>query len=144
MEILKNAVKNSILSLPTDQSVKEYHEASKKNFRETEGGVSIEVGKWIVNTVGTKDGSYIQTFTDITEIQEKRIELERLSDAINTMPSGIIIWDKDQKLFKKQISKQLKSKTDILITSGAVSKGKFDFIPSKFFDLSYQFSLTIT
>ena len=33
-------------------------------------------------------------------------------------------------IFKKQISKQLKSKTDILITSGAVSKGKFDFIPS--------------
>ena len=41
-----------------------------------------------------------------------------------------IIRDKDQKLFKNQISKQLKSNTDIIITSGAVSKGKFDFIPS--------------
>ena len=27
------------------------------------------------------------------------MELERLSDAIDTMPSGVIIWDKDQKLF---------------------------------------------
>ena len=66
---------------------------------ETKGGVTIEVGKWIANTVGLVDGSYIQTFTDISEIKEKQIELERLSDAIDTMPSGVIIWDKDQRLF---------------------------------------------
>ena len=46
-------------------------------------------------------------------------------------------------LFKKQISNQLKSKTDILITSGAVSKGKFDFIPSVInqFKLKNHFNL---
>ena len=57
-----------------------------------------------------------------------------LNSLIKSLPVNFkvqkIIRDKDQKLFKNQISKQLKSNTDILITSGAVSKGKFDFIPS--------------
>ena len=57
-----------------------------------------------------------------------------LNSLIKNLPVNFkvqkIIRDKDQKLFKNQISKQLKSNTDIVITSGAVSKGKFDFIPS--------------
>ena len=32
--------------------------------------------------------------------------------------------------FKSQINKMLKSKIDIIITSGAVSKGKSDYVPS--------------
>ena len=57
-----------------------------------------------------------------------------LNSLIKSLPVNFkvqkIIRDKDQKLFKNQISKQIKSNTDIVITSGAVSKGKFDFIPS--------------
>ena len=40
-----------------------------------------------------------------------------------------ILRDKDENKFYKQLIKILKSKTDIIITSGAVSAGKFDFIP---------------
>ena len=43
---------------------------------------------------------------------------------------GGILRDQDQKLFKKKLSKSLNSKADIVITSGAVSAGKFDFVPS--------------
>ena len=64
-----------------------------------------------------------------------------LNSLIKNLPVNFkvqkIIRDKDQKLFKNQISKQLKSNTDIVITSGAVSKGKFDFIPS----VIHQFKL---
>jgi molybdopterin molybdotransferase len=42
---------------------------------------------------------------------------------------GGILRDKDEKLFKKQIEKSIKSKIDIIITSGAVSAGKYDFVP---------------
>ena len=59
LELLKNAVKNSVLIIPPEQSVEEYLEVSKKAFMETKGGVTIEVGKWIANTVGLVDGSYI-------------------------------------------------------------------------------------
>ena len=43
---------------------------------------------------------------------------------------GGILRDKDEKIFENIINKNIKSKIDILITSGAVSAGKFDFIPS--------------
>ncbi|MDA9081918.1 molybdopterin molybdotransferase MoeA [Candidatus Pelagibacter sp.] len=54
---------------------------------------------------------------------------------------GGILRDSDGKLFKKKIEKNIKSKIDIIITSGAVSAGKHDFVPSvvKNFDLSNFF-----
>ncbi len=54
---------------------------------------------------------------------------------------GGILRDEDYILFEKKIKKMLKSKIDIIITSGAVSAGKFDYIPSivKKFKLSNYF-----
>jgi len=54
---------------------------------------------------------------------------------------GGILRDQDEKLFKKQIEKAIKSKIDIIITSGAVSAGKYDFVPFvvKKFNLSNFF-----
>ena len=54
---------------------------------------------------------------------------------------GGILRDNHQKIFKSKITKMLNSKTDIIITSGAVSAGKFDFIPDvvKKFKLSNFF-----
>ncbi len=49
--------------------------------------------------------------------------------------------DKDEFLFKKKLNRFLNSKIDIIITSGAVSAGKFDYIPYiiKKFKLSFYF-----
>ena len=54
---------------------------------------------------------------------------------------GGVLRDKDENLFKKKIEKVFKSKIDIIITSGAVSAGKYDFVPSvvKKFKLSNFF-----
>ena len=54
---------------------------------------------------------------------------------------GGILKDHHQKLFKSKISKMIKSNIDIIITSGAVSAGKFDYIPSvvKKFKTSHYF-----
>ncbi len=54
---------------------------------------------------------------------------------------GGILKDKDENFFEKKIKKILNSKIDIIITSGAVSAGKFDYIPKivKKFKLSYYF-----
>ena len=40
-----------------------------------------------------------------------------------------ILRDKDENKFKQEINKNLKLGTNIVITSGAVSAGKFDFVP---------------
>ena len=41
-----------------------------------------------------------------------------------------ILRDNESTAFKKEILKNMKSKSDLVITSGAVSAGKFDFIPN--------------
>ena len=55
--------------------------------------------------------------------------------------NGGILRDKHQIKFEKEIKKIFKSKVDIIVTSGAVSAGKFDFIPTviKKFKLSNYF-----
>ncbi len=55
--------------------------------------------------------------------------------------NGGILKDNHENIFKKYVDKMLKDKIDLIITSGAVSAGKFDFIPSviKKFDLSNYF-----
>ncbi len=55
--------------------------------------------------------------------------------------NGGILKDKDELIFEKHLNKMIKSKIDIIITSGAVSAGKFDFIPKivKKFKLSNYF-----
>ena len=52
-----------------------------------------------------------------------------------------ILRDNDLIKFKKEIKINLKSNTDLIITSGAVSAGKFDFIPKiiNSFKLKYYF-----
>jgi molybdopterin molybdotransferase len=54
---------------------------------------------------------------------------------------GGILKDRHENIFKSIITKMLNSKTDIIITSGAVSAGKFDFVPNviKYFSLSNYF-----
>ena len=54
---------------------------------------------------------------------------------------GGTLKDSHHKIFKSKITKTFNSKTDIIITSGAVSAGKFDFIPGviKSFKLEHFF-----
>ena len=54
---------------------------------------------------------------------------------------GGILRDNHDKIFQSKIKKILKTKTDIIVTSGAVSAGKYDYIPNviKKFKLSKYF-----
>ena len=63
------------------------------------------------------------------------------NDFLFNFIDGGILRDNDEKFFKEKIEKTIKSKIDIIITSGAVSAGKYDFVPLvvKKFDLSYFF-----
>ena len=63
------------------------------------------------------------------------------NDFLFNFRDGGILRDHHQQLFKSKISKMIKSNIDIIITSGAVSAGKFDYIPSvvKKFKTSHYF-----
>ena len=51
-----------------------------------------------------------------------------------------VLRDKDEKKFYNKLLKILRSKTNIIITSGAVSAGKFDFIPKIIYKLQLSHS----
>ena len=51
---------------------------------------------------------------------------------------GGVIKDNQQKKLKEKIKKSLKSNIDILATSGAISAGKFDFIPELINKLGFK------
>ena len=97
-------------------------------------GIDRVLVKKRVNIVFYPSGNELSDKKNIPSWKIRNSNTIYLNSLIKSLPVNFtvqkILRDKDQKLFKEQISKQLKSKTDILITSGAVSKGKFDFIPS--------------
>ena len=68
-----------------------------------------------------------------------------INSFLNSLPISFkqkkILRDHDSLKFKKEILTNLKSKNEIILTSGAVSAGKYDFIPSiiKQFKLKYFF-----
>ena len=51
---------------------------------------------------------------------------------------GGVIKDHEQKKLKEKLKKSLKSDIDIFVTSGAISAGKFDFIPKLINELSFK------
>jgi len=81
------------------------------------------VPKWKVRN---SNGFYINSFLNSLPISFKQKKILR---------------DHDSLKFKKEILTNLKSKNEIILTSGAVSAGKYDFIPSiiKQFKLKYFF-----
>ena len=97
-------------------------------------GIDKILVKKKVNIVFYPSGNELSDKKNIPSWKIRNSNTIYLNSLIRSLPVNFtvkkILRDKDKILFKKQISKQLKSKTDILITSGAVSKGKFDFIPS--------------
>ena len=52
------------------------------------------------------------------------------TDFLFNLNYGGILKDKDELILKKHINKFFNSKIDIIITSGAVSAGKYDYIPN--------------
>jgi len=51
---------------------------------------------------------------------------------------GGVIKDSEQRKLKEKLKKSLKSDIDIFVTSGAISAGKFDFIPKLLNELSFK------
>ena len=99
----------------------------------TLGVKSIKVKKK-PNILFFSTGNEISNNVDIADWKVRNSNshyIKSLSDnfLFNYIDGGIL-RDKDEKLFQKKIEKSFKSKIDIIITSGAVSAGKHDFIPS--------------
>ena len=74
---------------------------------------------WIATDTKLEDGGFLQVYSDITEIKDKEKLVEeaqvkvretekRMTDALNSMPHGITMWDKDDTLlFANTFAKEI-------------------------------------
>ena len=102
-DMLEHQQETGYSPIPKDKSVKEWVEESYARIEEKKEGITTEIkvkDEYMLNSqIILEDGSYIQSYTYITELKNQQKDLERLSDAIDAMSSGIIVWDEDQNLF---------------------------------------------
>ena len=102
-DMLEHQQETGYSPIPKDKSVKEWVEESYAKIKEKKEGITTEIkvkDEYMLNSqIILEDGSYIQSYTYITELKNQQKDLERLSDAIDAMSSGIIVWDEDQNLF---------------------------------------------
>ena len=102
-DMLAHQEKLGYSPIPKGKSIKEWVKASYDNIKEKKEGVTTEIkvkDEYMLNSqIMLEDGSYIQSYTYITDLKTQQKDLERLSDAIDAMSSGVIVWNQDQKLF---------------------------------------------
>ena len=87
-----------------------------------------------INVVFYPTGKELSDKKKIPSWKIKNSNTAYLKSLIKNLPVNLtvkkIIKDNEIKSFSNEMKKKLKSNADIIITSGAVSAGKFDFIPS--------------
>ena len=96
--LIENSLKKGLFELAPKQTVQQYIQQSKEKLALSDGGTFVEIGDWLLNTVGLDDGGYIQSYTDISEIKEKQTELRRLYEGVDKLVNPVIIWGPDNKL----------------------------------------------
>ena len=102
-DMLEHQQKAGYSPIPKGKSINDWVKESYDNIKEKKEGVTTEIkvkDEYMLNSqIILEDESYIQSYTYITELKKQQKDLERLSDAVDAMSSGVIIWDQDQNLF---------------------------------------------
>ncbi|PQM63259.1 MAG: hypothetical protein CML38_10425, partial [Rhodobacteraceae bacterium] len=103
LDMLEHQQKLGYSPIPKGKSIEDWVKQSYDSIREKKEGVTTEIkvkDEYMLNSqILLEDESYIQSYTYITELKNQQKDLERLSDAVDAMSSGVIVWDQDQNLF---------------------------------------------
>ena len=84
--------------------IKEREKIKDQNSRE----LDTEMGARIQTTTRLDDGGLVMVSTDITELKKNNEQLERLSSAMQKVPNGMLLWDRqDQLVFANKFVKSL-------------------------------------
>ena len=104
-------------------------------------GIEKILVKKKINVVFYPTGNELSNSKKIPNWKIRNSNTNYLNSFTENLPVNFVVKkilrDNDNSVFKKEISKNIKSKSNLVITSGAVSAGKFDFIP----DVIKQFKL---
>jgi PAS domain-containing protein len=74
---------------------------ARKDKKPIENESKLENGVWLnVRETASNDGHMITVITDVTESKNSAEMQSRLSNAIDSIPSHVMFWDKDERLIK--------------------------------------------
>ncbi len=97
-QVIRSFINKGLFKLSSGESVDDYLAKNKEELRTSKNGISIDLGNYLSKMSMLEDGSYIQSFTDISEVKEKQRELEQLYDAVDSQVNSITIYDKFNKV----------------------------------------------
>ena len=73
-------------------------ELMRKNPEGLQGEINVNEKTLLYSVKLLEDGSYIQSYANITELRKKEKELVRLQEGLEQMGTGMAFWDKNDKL----------------------------------------------
>ena len=115
IKMVQNVLKQGLVKPPEGITAKKFIDDRIKKFDSLKGQESFETfindgGVEFVSTSRLPDGGTLQIITDITKLKENEKTLKQLSDAVDNMPTPVILWDKDHKLVMANKETKLKEK----------------------------------
>ena len=122
-EMINNVEKKGLFAIPDGVSSKDFH-AQRKEATQSSTGNMYEVSFtneqiWLVTDTKLTDGGLLQVFSDISEMKDKEKQVkeaqdqvreteQKMSDALNSMPHGITMWDRNDNLsFANEFAKNI-------------------------------------
>ena len=112
-DMIDNVEKKNLIAIPNGMTSKEFY-SQRRNATKTSQSNMYELSftsglVWLVTDTKLSDGGFLQVYSDITEIKEKEKQVkeaqklvrqteQKMSEALNSMPHGISLWDKDDVL----------------------------------------------
>ncbi|MDC0227243.1 PAS-domain containing protein [Alphaproteobacteria bacterium] len=122
-EMIDNVEKKGLFAIPDGVSSKDFH-AQRKEATQSSTGNMYEVAFtngqiWLVTDTKLTDGGLLQVYSDITEMKDKEKQVkeaqdqlreteQKMSDALNSMPHGITMWDQNDNLsFANEFAKNI-------------------------------------
>jgi len=122
-DMLDNVKKKGLINIPDGISFEEFYRQRDFLRKEAQNSIyeiSFKNGtSWFVSDTKLEDGGFLQVYSDITETKNKEKQVkeaqdqvketeQKMSDALNSMPHGITMWDKNDKLsFANEFAKNI-------------------------------------
>ena len=112
-DMLDNVKQKNLINLPEGKSFEDFYrdrDLIRKDANNSVYELSFINGtSWFVSDTKLANGGFLQVYSDITEVKNKEKEIEeakeqvketekRMTDALNSMPHGISLWNKDDTL----------------------------------------------
>ena len=101
-DMLKNQESKNASPVPKGKSIQEWIDESmelmRKNPDGLQGEINVNEKNLLYSVKLLEDGSYIQSYANITELRKKEKELIRLQEGLEQMGTGMAFWDKKDTL----------------------------------------------